>query len=174
MKTVIKVRELTEGCLVEVNSKGDWIDLRAATDIHLEAAQAGVQYQLNNSKFRDVNIPVKLVPLGIAVQLPKGYEAIIAPRSSSPFRFNSFTPHSFGVIDNSYCGNNDEWKLLVSPLNTIDINKGDRVCQFRIQLSQKATTWQKIKWLFSNGIKVVKVNKLSNKNRGGFGSTGVN
>ena len=76
-----------------------------------------------------------------------------------------------GVIDNSYCGDNDEWRLPVITLRSTEINAGTRVAQFRIQLSQKATVWQKIKWLFSTGIQLEYVDILSSINRGGIGST---
>lgn len=73
----------------------------------------------------------------------------------------------------SYCGNSDEWKFPVIAIRPTFIEKGCRICQFRIQLSQKATLWQKLKWLFSSGVKLVKVDNLQENNRGGFGSTGI-
>lgn len=173
MKLKIKVRELTEGCLPKVSSKGDWIDLKAACDMQLNAAQAGVQYQKENVKYRDVKTPVYYIPLGIAMQLPKGFEAIVTSRSSSPKKLGIFIPNGEGIIDNCYRGNDDQWHFIASPIVKTTVHKGDRICQFRIQLSQKATVWQKLKWLFSNGIKIEKVEKLSNSNRGGFGTSGV-
>ncbi len=174
MKLKIKVKVLTEGCMPEINPKGDWIDLKSAIDITIKAPQAGVQYQENNEKYRDVTIPVEYIPLGVAIQLPKGFEALINSRSSCPKKFRAFIPNGQGVIDNSYNGNEDQWCYVASPMEHVFIKKGDRICQFRIQLSQKATLWQKLKWLFSSGVKLVEVDNLANKNRGGFGSTGVN
>ena len=81
--------------------------------------------------------------------------------------------NSQGVIDNAYSGNNDEWGLPLIAFGDTTIDKGERVCQFRIQLSQKATMWQKIKWLFSSSVKIEWVDTLDDVNRGGFGSTGV-
>lgn len=173
MKLKIKIKEITEGCMPEIIKKGEWIDLRAAEDTTIKPAQAGIQYQENNQKYRDVKLSVSYIKLGVAMQLPKGFEAIIAPRSSCPSKFNIFEPNSIGIIDSSYCGNDDEWCMIVSPLAEINIKKGDRICQFRIQLSQKATIWQKLKWLFSSGIELIKVDNLNNKNRSGFGSTGI-
>ena len=72
----------------------------------------------------------------------------------------------------SYNGNKDEWKFPAIAIKDATIKKGTRICQFRIQLSQKATIWQKIKWLFSNKIELVQVDNLSDNNRGGIGSTG--
>ena len=72
----------------------------------------------------------------------------------------------------SYRGNKDEWKFPAVAIKDTTIKKGTRICQFRIQLSQKATIWQKIKWLFSNKIELVQVDNLSDNNRGGIGSTG--
>lgn len=80
--------------------------------------------------------------------------------------------NSQGIIDNSYCGNDDEWKFPAMAFKEIVIPKGTRIAQFRIVLSQKATIWQKIKHMFSSRIKLQKVESLSWNNRGGFGSTG--
>lgn len=174
MKLKIKVKVLTEGCMPVINEKGDWIDLRAAKDVEIQAPQAGIQYQKNNKKYRDVIIPVTYVPLGVAMELPKGFEAIIASRSSSPKKLKIFIPSGEGIVDNIYNGNDDQWHYVASPMETVSIKKGDRVCQFRIQLSQKATIWQKLRWLFSSGIELIEVDDLSDNNRGGFGSTGIN
>lgn len=173
MKLKIKVKVLTEGCMPEISDSGDWIDLRAAKDIEINAAQSGVQYQRNNEKYRDVTIPVVYIPLGVAMELPQGFEAIIASRSSGPKKLGLFIPNGKGIVDNSYNGNDDQWHYVASPMENTSIKKGDRICQFRIQLSQKATMWQKIKWLLSSGIELVEVDDLGDANRGGFGSTGV-
>ncbi|MGN0144139.1 MAG: dUTP diphosphatase [Clostridium sp.] len=172
MKLKIKIKELTEGCMPVIMKKGDWIDLRAAQDIELKAPQAGVQYQRDNQKYRDVEIPVAYIPLGIAVKLPDGFEAIVASRSSNPKKFGIFIPNGQGIIDNSYSGNGDQWYYIAASMENTTIKKGNRICQFRIQLSQKATVWQKLRWLFSSGIEIVQVNNLKDKDRGGLGSTG--
>ena len=166
MKLKIKVKVLTEGCMPEINKIGDWVDLKAAQDIDIKAAQAGVQYQENNEKYRDVTIPVVYIPLGVAMQLPKGFEAIIDSRSSGPKKLGLFIPSGQGVVDNTYNGNDDQWHYVCSPMREATIEAGDRICQFRIQLSQKATMWQKIKWLLSSGIELVEVDDLNNQNRG--------
>ena len=173
MKLKIKVKVLTKGCMPQLSENGDWIDLKSAKDVEIQAPQAGVQYQKNNEKYRDVVIPVTYIPLGIAMELPKGFEAIIASRSSSPKKLRIFIPSGKGIVDNVYNGNDDQWHYVASPMETVSIKTGDRICQFRIQLSQKAAMWQKIKWLLSSGIELVEVDNLSNENRGGFGSTGV-
>lgn len=173
MKLKIKVKVLTEGCMPAISDNGDWIDLKAAQDMEIRAAQAGVQYQEGNEKYRDVHIPVTYIPLGIAVKLPDGFEALINSRSSGPNKLKVFIPSGQGVIDNSYSGNGDQWHYVSAPMSNTSIKKGDRICQFRIQLSQKATIWQKIKWLLSSGVELVEVDDLGDNNRGGFGSTGV-
>ena len=173
MKLKIKVKVLTEGCMPTIIEKGDWIDLRSAADLYIRAAQAGTQYQQGEFKFRDVTIGTTLIPLGVAMQLPKGFEAIIVSRSSAPSKLGLFIPSGQGIIDNSYNGNEDQWYYVASPLRNTEIKKGDRICQFRIQLSQKATFWQKLKWFFSSGVELVEVDNLSTNNRGGIGSTGV-
>ena len=113
------------------------------------------------------------IPLGVAMQLPQGFEAIIDSRSSGPKKLGLFIPNGQGVVDNTYNGNDDQWHYVCSPMRETTIEAGDRICQFRIQLSQKATMWQKIKWLLSSGIELVEVDDLGNENRLGFGSTGI-
>lgn len=164
MKLKIKVKELTKGCMPEINPKGDWIDLRSSVDFKIQASPYG-----NGN----ISMNTYYIPLGVAMELPKGFEAIINSRSSGPQKMKLFIPNGQGVIDHSYSGDSDEWNYVCSPMAETCINKGDRICQFRIQLSQKANIWQKLKWLFSNGIKIEKVDHLSNNNRGGFGTTGV-
>lgn len=150
----IKIKTFKDQILPEIISKGDWIDLRAAEDYNLKPGE------------------YKLLKLGVAMELPKGFEAIVVPRSSTFRNYGILCANSFGVIDYSYNGDMDEWKFpAFSPKGSM-ILAGDRICQFRIQLSQKATVWQKIKWFLSNGIKIEKVERLNTINRGGIGSTG--
>lgn len=134
--------------------KGDWIDLRAAAAVEAKKGD------------------FKLISLGVSMDLPPGCEAIVAPRSSSPINYGFIVPNSIGVIDNSYRGTSDVWKCPALFFTDGKINKGDRICQFRIQLSQKATVWQKLKWLFSDGFVFIEVDYLQEEDRGGFGSTG--
>ena len=177
MKLKIKVKVLTEGCMPEINEKGDWIDLKAAKDMEFNAAQSGtlkkktVEYV--EVGYRNVEMNTSYIPLGVAMKLPNGFEAIVASRSSGPKKLNIFIPNGIGIIDQVYSGNGDEWNYVASSMKATTIHKGDRICQFRIQLSQKATMWQKLKWLFSSGIELVEVDDLGDNNRGGFGSTGV-
>lgn len=178
MKLKIKVKEITKGCIPYIIQNGDWIDLVCAEDIKIDAPQADTLKEIHfndgsRAKYRNVTADLEYIPLGVAMQLPKGFEAIVAPRSSTPSKFGIMCANSFGVIDGCYCGNNDEWKFPVIAIRPTFIEKGCRICQFRIQLSQKATLWQKIKWLFSSGVELVKVDNLQENNRGGFGSTGV-
>lgn len=177
MKLKIKVKVLTEGCMPEINEKGDWIDLKSARDVEFNAAQSGTlkkkTVEGEEVGYRDVEMSTSYIPLGVAMKLPDGFEAIVASRSSGPKKLNIFIPSGIGVIDQVYFGNRDEWNYVASPMKATTIHKGDRICQFRIQLSQKATMWQKLKWLFSSGIKLVEVDDLGDNNRGGFGSTGV-
>lgn len=178
MKLKIKVKVLTEGCMPQIIEQGEWIDLVCAENTTLHASQSGTLRKVTKgdtvTHYRDVTTDVQYIPLGVAMKLPNGFEAIVAPRSSTPKKFGIFVSNSIGIIDNSYSSNEDEWKLVTSPLKFTKINKGDRICQFRIQLSQKATFWQKLKWLFSSGVELVEVEDLGNNSRGGFGSTGIN
>jgi len=120
--------------------QGDWIDLRSAETITLKKGE------------------FKLIPLGIGMKLPDGYEANIVPRSSTFKKYGIIQTNHFAVIDNSYSGDNDEWKLPVFATRDITINKNDRICQFRINKNQPKIIFQK-------------VDKLDDKDRGGFGST---
>lgn len=123
--------------------KSDWIDLRAREDI--EIFEGGF----------------KLIPLGVAIQLPQGYEAIIAPRSSTYKNFYLLQTNSIGVVDETYCGDNDEWKLPVIATSNTKIKKGERICQFRIIEHQPE-------------LEIEEVEVLGNADRGGIGSTGTN
>lgn len=169
----IKVKLFDDNCAITVNEQGDWFDLKTRCGVIMDKPQAGVQYQKDGYKYRDVNVAYGIVPLGVAMKLPEGFEAILASRSSTPNKFKLLIPNGLGIIDNSYSGNNDEWKFVCTTMKKATIHRGDRVCQFRIQPSQKATVWQKLKWLFSNGIELVEVDNLEGPDRGGFGSTGV-
>ena len=172
MKLKIKVKVLTNGCMPSIINKGDLIDLRTAENYEFHAPQAGVQYQKGNTKYRDVKFDEQVIKLGVAMELPKGMMAKLKGRSSLTKNYDVVMACS-GEIDNSYCGNNDEWLFRVFAIREGKINALDRICQFEIVPSQKATVWQKIKWLFSSGIELVKVDDLGDNNRGGFGSTGI-
>lgn len=123
-------------------NKSDWIDLRAAKTIELKAGE------------------FKLIPLGVAMELPKGYEAHIVPRSSTFKNFGIIQTNHQAVIDESYCGDNDQWFYPVYALRDTIINFNDRICQFRIVEKQPL-------------INFTKVDSLKNTDRGGIGSTGV-
>ena len=177
----IKVLEKTPGCFPMEIEKGDWFDLFLAEDVRLNAPQANKMHIRNKGKqnetevrTRDVDFHSCIAKLGVAVQLPKGHEAIVIPRSSTFKKYGILQSNSEGLIDNSYCSSEDEWKMPMVATRAMVIPKGTRVAQFRIQLSQKATVWQKIKWLFSSKPKLIRVDSLDNETRGGFGSTGTN
>ena len=124
------------------NIKGDWIDLRSAEDVVLRPGD------------------FRLIRLGVAMQLPIGYEAQVAPRSSTFKNFGVIQTNSPGVIDNSYCGDNDEWRFPAYAMRPTTIHKNDRICQFRIVEKQPNITF-------------VNVDHLDNPDRGGLGSTGT-
>ena len=179
MKIKIKVKRINKNLeLPKIIDKGDWIDLRATETVSMRAPQAGTlkRRKVNGveESYRDVMFDTRLFGLGVAMELPKGFEAVALPRSGTFNNFGVILANSEGVIDQTYCGDNDEWKFKAIAFRYTTINEGDRVCQFRIQLSQKATFWQKMKWLLSSGIEIVEVESLSRVNRGGFGTTGRN
>ena len=173
MKLKIKVKVLTAGCEPVISEKGDWIDLRAAEDIQLGSPYAIARTRKGGESSRKVVFPTKYVPLGVAMQLPSGMEGVVAPRSSSNKNYKILQGNSLGVIDQPYCGPNDQWHMPILSTGEFNIEKVDRICQFRVQLSQKATVWQKLKWLFSNGVKIEIVEDLDNPDRKGLGSSGV-
>ena len=178
MKLKIKVKRLNKNInLPEVIDKGDFIDLRAAESVTMHAPQAGTlkRHKVNGSEFshRDVEFDFKLIPLGVAMELPKGFIAVLTPRSSTFKKYGITQANSIGVIDQTYCGDNDEWKFPAIAYRDTLIPEGDRICQFEIRLSQKATVWQKLKWLLSSDIEIIEVESLEGTNRNGFGSTGV-
>lgn len=170
MKQIIKIKKINKNIATpEISKKGDWIDLRAAKDM---AIAGPYTMQARKDKDRKVIFDSNLVSLGIAMELPKGYEAVVNMRSSAFKNYCVILANSQGVIDNTYNGDGDQWFVHLIAFHDTVICEGDRICQFRIQLSQKATVWQKLKWLFSSGVKIKVVENLGNKNRGGHGSTG--
>lgn len=122
-------------------SVGDWIDLRSAEDVFMKAGE------------------YKMIPLGVAMELPKGYEALVAPRSSTFKKYKVLLANSIGIIDESYKGDNDEWNFLAYAVEDTAILRGERICQFRIIKHQPK-------------IEFVEVKRLGNADRGGIGSTG--
>lgn len=174
----IKVKILHELCFLEIHKKGDRIDLKSAINLDIFAPKLYSKDIVKTEKEEDTHIPLNfqnvLIPLGIAMKLPKGFEAIIDPRSSTYKHYGIISANHQGVIDNSYNGNEDQWYFSAIMMKDGKINEGDRICQFRIQLSQKATILQKLRWLFDNKIEFEYVNKLNKENRGGFGTSGRN
>lgn len=185
MKQKILIKRINKSIdLPQIIRKGDWIDLRASQTVRFKAPQAGTlktrTVDGKEEKYRNVTFDLQVIPLGVAMKLPDGYEALVVARSSLPGGFGLFVGNSMGVIDGvttsdsiGYNGNNDEWKTPLVALRDTTVTEGERICQFRIQLSQKATMWQKIKWLFTDEFVIEEVEELPNKtDRGGFGTSG--
>lgn len=143
MKETIKIKYFTDKIekLDYIDGKSDWIDLRAAEEITMKAGE------------------FRLIPLGIAMELPKGYEAHVVPRSSTFKNFGIIQTNSMGLIDESYCGDNDQWFMPALAMRDTEIHVNDRVCQFRIMAHQPT-------------IEFVQTDVLDGKDRGGFGTTG--
>ena len=172
----IKVLEKVEECFPYEFKVGDWFDLCTAEDITLKAPQANKMHIRSTGKnpsqelrTRDVDFDFKLIPLGVAMEAPEGMECHLLPRSSTFKKYGLLQANSMGIIDRSFASDKDEWKLPVVATRKITIPKGTRIAQFRLIPSQKATVWQKLKWLFSNGVKLKKVEYLNNPERGGLG-----
>ena len=123
----LKIRYLSDKIekLRFIDGKSDWIDLRSAEEVNMKAGEA------------------RLISLGIAVQLPKGYEAHVVPRSSTFKNFGLIQTNHMGVIDESYCGDHDEWKVPVMAVRDTCIHVNDRICQFRIMAHQPALQFEK-------------------------------
>ena len=140
----IKIKYLNDDItrLEYIDGKSDWIDLRAAEEVELKAGE------------------FKLIHLGVAMQLPEGYEAHIVPRSSTFKKWGIILTNHCGIVDNSYCGPNDWWRMPVFALRDTKIEVNDRICQFRIQKNQPTLVFNEVEEMEAN-------------NRGGFGSTGT-
>lgn len=140
----IKVRYFSQDIppLSYIDGKSDWIDLYAAEDVTMKKGD------------------YKLIPLGIAMQLPKGYEAYMIPRSSTFKNFGIIQANHIGMIDESYCGDNDQWYFPAIAMRDTEIHIGDRICQFRIEKHQPQLHFEA-------------VTSLGNADRGGFGTTGT-
>lgn len=143
MEQTIKIKYFTDKIekLRYIDGKSDWIDLRAAEDVVLKQGE------------------FKLIPLGIAMQLPQGYEAHIVPRSSTFKNYGVIQTNHQGVVDCSYCGDNDQWFFPALAMRDTEIHVNDRICQFRIVENQP-------KLIFDE------VEHLEGADRGGHGSTG--
>lgn len=143
MKETINIKYLTDSIdkLTYIDGKSDWIDLRAAETVDMDPME------------------FKLIPLGIAMQLPAGYEAHVIPRSSTFKNFGIIQVNSMGLIDESYCGDNDQWYFPAIALRKTTILANDRICQFRIMKHQPQIEFRE-------------VDNLNNESRGGIGSTG--
>ena len=102
----------------------------------------------------------KIISLGISMKVPSGYEAHIAPRSSTFKNFGILQTNGVGVIDESYCGDNDVWGIPVLAMRNTTIHRGDRICQFRLVPKM-------------GRVKFTETNYMHESSRGGFGSTGV-
>ena len=169
----VKILEKTPGCSPLIFANGDWFDLCIAKEVNLKGPHAKTLHHKTregmNEKFRDVIFDTEIIPLGICVEVPKGYECVVVPRSSLFKDWGLLQTNHCGIIDQAYCSEKDEWRYPVVATRAITIPKGTRVAQFKVQLSQKATRWQKIKWLFSSKPKLKPVTSLSNPKRGGFG-----
>ena len=144
MSETIRIRYFTDAIdhLAYIDGKSDWIDLRAPEEV-----------ELKKGEFR-------LIRLGVAMQLPEGYEAHVVPRSSTFKNFGVIQANHMGVIDGSYCGDNDEWRFPALAVRDTVIHVNDRICQFRIMKNQPALVFEE-------------TDHLEGEDRGGFGSTGI-
>ena len=139
----IKIKYFTDKIekLAYIGGKSDWVDLRSAEDVTLKKGE------------------FKLIPLGIAMELPKGYEAHVVPRSSTYKNFGVIQTNHMGVIDETYCGDNDQWFMPVLAMRDTRIHVNDRICQFRIMEHQPELVFEETEI-------------LGHADRGGHGSTG--
>jgi len=172
MKLKIKIKA-EQGCMPTIIAKGDWIDLYCAEDVSIKGPTATTLKRAGDIRTRKVEFNRALISLGVSVVLPKGYEAPVISRSSTPSKYGIILENSEGLIDNSYNGPDDIWRFPALAFRDSTIPKHTRIAQFRVQLSQKATLYQRIKNLFYNGIKLVEIKENNNSNRGGIGITGT-
>lgn len=142
-KLSVKIKYHTDMLPIDKFENGDWIDLRAAEDVEMGAGD------------------FRLISLGISMKLPDGYEAHVVPRSSTYRRWGIIQANHMGVIDNSYCGDNDIWKFPAIAIRDTTIYKNDRICQFRIVKKQPEFEFEEVEY-------------MDDPDRGGFGSSGTN
>lgn len=140
-KLSVKIKYHTDIHPLEKYDNGDWIDLRAAEDVEMKAGE------------------FRLISLGVSMKLPEGYEAHVVPRSSTYRHWGIIQANHMGVIDNSYCGNNDIWKFPALAIRDTTIYKNERICQFRIVEKQPDFDF-------------IETDELDDDDRGGFGSSG--
>lgn len=124
-----------------IDGKSDWIDLRASEEVEFKQGE------------------FKLIPLGIGIRLPEGYEAHVVPRSSTYKNYGLIQVNHMGVIDCSYCGDNDQWFVPMLAMRDTVVHVNDRICQFRIMENQPQLIFNEVE-------------HLDAVDRGGFGSTG--
>lgn len=141
-KAVIDIKYLPGAHKLEQVEWGSWIDLYTYEETTLRQ---------NDQKY---------INLGIAMKLPKGYEAIMAPRSSTFKNWGIIQTNGIGVIDSTYCGDNDIWMFPAHAMKNTVIPAGTRICQFRIQEEQPKISFKE-------------VDSLGEEDRGGLGSSGV-
>lgn len=142
-KLSVKIKYHTDMLPIDQFENGDWIDLRAAEDVEMSAGD------------------FRLISLGVSMKLPDGYEAHVVPRSSTYRRWGIIQANHMGVIDNSYCGENDIWKFPAIAICDTTIYKNDRICQFRIVKKQPEFEFEEVEY-------------MDDPDRGGFGSSGDN
>ena len=139
----IRIKYFTDAIerLTYIDGKSDWIDLRASEEVTLKAGE------------------FCLIRLGVAMELPEGYEAHVVPRSSTFKNYGIIQTNSCGIIDGTYCGDDDMWRMPVYAVRDTVIHVNARICQFSIFENRPKITFDEVE-------------SLGNKNRGGFGSTG--
>ena len=137
----IGIKYHTDIIPLEMVENGDWIDLRVAEDVCMKAGE------------------FRIISLGVSMKIPKGYEAHIVPRSSTFKVCGILQTNHMGVIDNSYCGDDDIWGFPAFATRDVHIEKNSRICQFRLVKKMKKVDFKTVK-------------SLGNKNRGGWGSSG--
>lgn len=140
MKLKIKVKVLVEGCMPEINKLGDCIDLRSAVDMDIPVPQSGTlkrrtDQEGNEVGYRNVTMETYYVPLGVAMELPKGFTAKILSRSSTPRKVGLFIPNGLGFVDNLYKGEEDEWNYICSPLRETSIKRGTESVNLKSDLA---------------------------------------
>lgn len=139
----MRIKYFNNAKQLEKIEKGCWIDVYSNEDVHIEFLQ------------------LKLIKLGFALELPKGVEAHLAPRSSTFKTWGVIQANSVGVVDDTYIGDNDEWRFPAISLRQegTDIKKGDKIGQFRLMKAQEEFEFEV-------------VDMFGNADRSGFGSTG--
>ena len=177
----LRIKYFDNATKLQKITKGNWIDCYASKDVFVNEGERA------------------MIPLGFALELPKGWEGHLAPRSSTFKTWGIIQTNSVGVVDDTYIGDNDQWHMPVFCLqgkdnditkvevyDTITLKNTSTEEEVHIQgVSPSKIEIRKGTWIRKGDkiaqfrimevmpqIEFEEVDNFGNEDRGGFGSTG--